>query len=58
MTIIIKKAYTSHQKRMMKLKKKPVKSFFYIVKNKAGETIEGFDTKREALKYSAKRRGV
>ncbi len=58
MAQIIKKAYNLHQKKMMKLKGKRIKSYFYLVKNRAGETINSFDTKQEALRYSAKKRGV
>ena len=58
MAQIIKKAYNLHQKKMMKLKGKRIKSYFYLVKNRAGETMNSFDTKQEALRYSAKKRGV
>ena len=58
MTTIKIKSYNAHQKRLMKRQGKKVRSKFYLVKNRAGETIKGFDTKREALAYSKKRRGV
>ena len=58
MTRIIKKAYNSHQKKMMKLKNLPIKRYFYLVKNRAGETINSFDNKKDALNYSLKKRGV
>ena len=59
MTHIVKKAASKHQKKFYKkygLKKG--QKYFYRVKNKAGETLKDFATKKEALNYSKKKRGV
>lgn len=59
MTHIVKKAITSHQRKYArKYGFKKWQKHFYLVKNRAGETIKSFNTKSDALKYSNKRYGV
>lgn len=58
MTHIVKKAITPHQKKLSKKYGIRFGSYFYRVKNKAGETLKDFATKKEALNYSKKKRGV
>lgn len=57
MAHIIKKSYTKHQLKYPK--KYGVKGkHFYLVKNRANETIKGFTSKSKAKAYSKKRRGI
>jgi len=58
MTTIKVRTFSVHQKRLQERQGRKVKDKFYLVKNRAGETLKGFDTKREALAYSKKRRGI